>query len=169
LDKHVKTKVIDESIRLVTGEGSGEYEGSFEQLLPVEDGSMEKFYLWNKAQNLFDLVLQTSSSKKDPEKLGRITQFQFLRLAKITEFSKAEGTYFKADLEMLFKSLIKQHDSVSSIDIYDFFTAIEKLSAKLFKDEEEMSPADKIEQFVETATPFFEEFLLQQQEEKENF
>ena len=30
LDKYVKTKVVTESVRLVTGEGSNEYEGSFE-------------------------------------------------------------------------------------------------------------------------------------------
>lgn len=30
LDKRVKAKVMDESIRIVTGEGKGEYEGSFE-------------------------------------------------------------------------------------------------------------------------------------------
>jgi hypothetical protein len=57
-----------------------------------------------------------------------------MRLAKVTEFTKAEGTYFKADLEIIFKNLVKNHDSMSSIDIYDFFTAVEKLSIKMYKD-----------------------------------
>ena len=34
LDKHVKAKVVNEAIRIVTGKGSDEYESSFEQLLP---------------------------------------------------------------------------------------------------------------------------------------
>jgi hypothetical protein len=51
----------------VCDEGNGEFEGSFEQILPVEDGSFDQYYLWNKAQYLFELVLMTSSSKKDPD------------------------------------------------------------------------------------------------------
>jgi hypothetical protein len=49
LDKIVKTRVIDEAIRIVSDEGEGEYEGCFEKILPVEDGSMDKYYVWNKA------------------------------------------------------------------------------------------------------------------------
>ena len=30
LDKHVKAKVVTESIRIVSGEGNDEYDGSFE-------------------------------------------------------------------------------------------------------------------------------------------
>ena len=30
LDKHVKAKVVTEAIRIVTGEGNDEYDGSFE-------------------------------------------------------------------------------------------------------------------------------------------
>lgn len=41
LDKHVKTKVVSEAIRLVCDEGNGEFEGSFEQILPVEGGEMD--------------------------------------------------------------------------------------------------------------------------------
>ena len=49
LDKHVKAKVVTEAIRIVTGECNDEYEGSFEQLLPCEDGSLDQYYVWNKA------------------------------------------------------------------------------------------------------------------------
>lgn len=46
LDKHVKTKVVNETIRLVTGEGNGDDEGCFEQILP--DPSMDDTYnIWN--------------------------------------------------------------------------------------------------------------------------
>jgi hypothetical protein len=48
---------------------------------------------------------------------------------------------------------------MSSIDMYDFFTAIEKLSIKLYKDYEDMNLFDKVEAFIEAASPFFEEFI----------
>ena len=50
LDKHVKAKVVTEAIRLVTGEGDGEYEGAYEQILPCETEDMSEYYVWNKAQ-----------------------------------------------------------------------------------------------------------------------
>jgi len=49
LDKYVKTKVVTESIRLVTGSGSTEYEGSLEKLLPCEDADFDRYYVWNRA------------------------------------------------------------------------------------------------------------------------
>ena len=50
LDKYVKTKVVAEAIRIVTGEGTTEFEGSFEQLLPMEDGEFDDYYIWNRGQ-----------------------------------------------------------------------------------------------------------------------
>lgn len=52
----MKARVVDEAIRIVSGEGNGEFEGAFEQLLPVTDGSLDKYYIWNKVQYLFDLM-----------------------------------------------------------------------------------------------------------------
>ena len=75
LDKHVKAKVVTEAIRLVAGEGDGEYEGSYEQILPNEEEDMDQYYIWNKGQQLFDLILQSSQSKKDKEVQGRISLF----------------------------------------------------------------------------------------------
>mgnify|MGYP000868134592 CR=1 FL=1 len=75
LDKHVKAKVVTEAIRLVAGEGDGEYEGSYEQILPNEEEDMDQYYMWNKGQQLFDLILQSSQSKKDKEVQGRISLF----------------------------------------------------------------------------------------------
>lgn len=50
LDKHVKSKVVTEAIYIVTEEGiDEEFRGSFEQLLPVESGEMDEYYLWNDA------------------------------------------------------------------------------------------------------------------------
>ena len=71
-------------------------------------------------------MLQTSSSKKDAENRDRITQFQFMRLYKIPDFSKV-GSYFKADLEIVFKKLQAKHDC-TALDIYGFFDSIEILS-----------------------------------------
>ena len=47
LDKHVKARVVTEAIRIVSGEGDGEYDGAFEQLLP--DPELEEYYIWNRA------------------------------------------------------------------------------------------------------------------------
>ena len=47
LDKFVKSKVVTEAIRIVTGHGSNEFEGIFEQVRGPEDlGNMT---IWNKA------------------------------------------------------------------------------------------------------------------------
>jgi len=104
LDKHVKAQVVTEAIRIVTGEGDGEYDGVFEKLLPVEDGSMDEFYVWNKGQEFYDLLLQTKDAKKEPNMEHRLSLFQFSRLNKVPDFGK-QGSFFKADLEIVFKNL----------------------------------------------------------------
>ena len=46
----MKAKVVTETIRIVCDQcHDNEYEGSFEQLLPVDDSSMDHYYVWNKA------------------------------------------------------------------------------------------------------------------------
>jgi hypothetical protein len=44
----------------------------------------------------------------------------------VPEYSKA-GSYFKADIEIVFKNLQRKHDC-THLDIYAFFEAIEVLS-----------------------------------------
>lgn len=73
LDKHVKAKVVDETIRIVTGKGEGEHDGAFEQLLP--DESMSEYYVYNDAQTLFELIVSTSQTKKDPDQKDKISLF----------------------------------------------------------------------------------------------
>jgi len=75
LDKHVKAKVVTEAIRIVSGEGNDEYDGSFEQILPCEEEDMDDYYIWNKGQHLFDLMVNLSGSKKDPDLKGRLSLF----------------------------------------------------------------------------------------------
>ncbi len=75
LDKHVKSKVVHEAIRIVTGQCNNEYDGSYEQLLPVKDGSMDNYYIWNRALYLFELMVNSPQTKKDPEMAGRISMF----------------------------------------------------------------------------------------------
>lgn len=73
LDKHVKAKVVTEAIRIVTGQCNDEYAGSFEQVLP--ESSMDNYYVWNKAQQLYEMMTQTQQTKKDPEMKGKISMF----------------------------------------------------------------------------------------------
>jgi hypothetical protein len=124
---------------------------------------MDEYYIWNKAQKLFELITNSSQTKKDPDQKNKISNFQFSRLTKVPSFSKL-GSYFKADLEMVFKSLQKKYE-VQFLDIYGFFDAIEILSAKIYKDQEEMSYLDKVSAFIGETTEFFEELIEQQNEE----
>jgi len=45
LDKYVKSKVVTDTIRIVTGYGSSENEGLFKQILPSPD--LDYLYVWN--------------------------------------------------------------------------------------------------------------------------
>lgn len=62
LDKFVKTQVVAESIRLVTGQGTTEYEGTFKQLLPYEEEDFDRYYIWNRALELFELMCKTGKA-----------------------------------------------------------------------------------------------------------
>lgn len=83
LDKFVKSKVIAEAVRIVTGEGTTEFEGSYEQLLPASDPEFENYYIWNRALNLFELMIKTGKASDS------VTLFQFSKLARVPEFAKA--------------------------------------------------------------------------------
>ena len=52
IDKHIKTKVVTEAIRIVTGQGTEEFLDSYQQILPVEaheEDQWSEYYVWNKA------------------------------------------------------------------------------------------------------------------------
>jgi len=142
LDKHVKAKVVTEAIRIVSGKGNNEYDGGFEKLLPNEEEDMSEYYIWNKGQRLYELVASSSQTKKDPEYKDKVSLFQFSRFYKVPEFGKI-GSFFKADLEMVFKNLQRKYDS-TYLDIYAFFEAIEILSGKVYKTDEETTVGDNI-------------------------
>jgi len=65
LDKFVKTKVVAESIRIVTGSGTNEFEGCMEKLLPCEDEDFDSYYVWNRALILFELMVKTGKKSDD--------------------------------------------------------------------------------------------------------
>jgi hypothetical protein len=56
LDKFVKTKVIGEAFKIVSGQGNDDYDGTYEKILPVEDGTFDDYYIWNRATELFELM-----------------------------------------------------------------------------------------------------------------
>ena len=92
---------------------------------------------------------------------GKISMFQFSRLYKVPEFSKL-GSYFKADLEIVFKQLLVKYDlQHNALDLYAFFDAIEILTTKIYKNQsEDTTYGDNIYSFLEATTTFFEEFLI---------
>jgi len=51
--------------------------------LPVEDGSHDEYYVWNRAQVLFELVVSQGKASET------ISLFQFSRLARVPGFGKA--------------------------------------------------------------------------------
>ena len=57
LDKFVKTKVAADAIRIVTGHGTGEFEGTYQQVLPEDDGSLDGYYIWNRGLTLFEYMV----------------------------------------------------------------------------------------------------------------
>ena len=165
MDKHVKAKVVTEAIRIVTGEGNDEYDGSFEQILPCEEENMDDYYVWNKGQHLFDLMVSLTGIKKDADLKGRLSLFQFSRFYKVPEFNKV-GSYFKADLEIAFKNMQRKYDS-PAIDIYSFFETVEILAQKIYKEYEESTYGEKIEWFLDAAVEYFEEATALQEAENE--
>jgi len=46
----VKSKVIGDAIKIVSEQaGCPEFDETFEQILPMEDGEFDSYYIWNKA------------------------------------------------------------------------------------------------------------------------
>lgn len=68
LDRFVKTKIIGEAIKIVSGQGNDDYDGTFEKVLPVEDGSFDVYYIWNRATELFELMINCG---KQTDQIGQ--------------------------------------------------------------------------------------------------
>ena len=84
------------------------------------------------------------------------------------EFQKL-GSYFKTELDQIYKNLQKKHEC-SSLGIEGFFEAVEILVSKTYKDEVDeegnADPGANLEAFLEVTEPFFEALIQQQEEEK---
>ena len=66
------------------------------------------------------------------------------------------------------KQLLLKHDlQHNCLDLYSFFEAIEMLSQKIYKNQEDSVFGDNICQFLDAAVPFFEDFLHQQEQDLE--
>ena len=53
LDKYLKTLVLEDSIKIVRGKKDNEDYGCFEKILPSDDPEINKFYVWEKAREIF--------------------------------------------------------------------------------------------------------------------
>ena len=75
------------------------------------------------------------------------------------EFGKTGGSYFKADLELVFKNLQKKYECVC-LDIYAFFDACEILAQKIYKEQVNEDGqslyGENVETFLDTSIEFFE-------------
>jgi len=115
--------------------------------LPSNDEDDEQYYVWNRALNLFELMCKSGKAS------DAVTLFQFSKLARVPEFARA-NQFFKADLDICFKNMQRKHDC-AALDLHGFFDAIEYLSKKIYKDEEQFEPC--LTQFLDAAVPFFED------------
>ena len=127
LDKYVKSKVIQEAIRIVTGNGSDENNGLFAKVLPDGATGMDSFYIWNDALTLFEYVVGNGKSGE------YITLYQFQRLAKVPSFTK-NGTVIKADFDICYKNALRKNE-LTQMDFYSFLDAVEVLAGKVYKGE----------------------------------
>ena len=98
IDKYIKTMVIGEAVKIVSGQGNDEYDGTYKKLLPLEDDSYDDYYVWNRVLELFELMVAQGKT------IEFVSQFQFSRLARVPGFAKA-NQFFKADLDICFKNM----------------------------------------------------------------
>ena len=80
-------------------------------------------------------------------------------MARVPEFAKV-NQFFKADLDICYKNMARKYDT-SALDLHAFFDAIEQLSQKIYKEEEDFESS--LDLFLEAAITFFEEQASKQE------
>ena len=63
------------------------------------------------------------------------------------------GSFFKVDIELVFKTLQRKHDQ-NYLDMFAFFEAIEILSQKVYKDGSSLG--EKVRMLLEDSLAYFE-------------
>jgi len=95
------------------------------------DEEWEEYYVWNRAQYLYELMSSSGNTKTSKDLDTNINSMQFSRFSRVPELAKV-GQFFKADLDIVFKNMQRKYDT-QSLDIHGFFNAIEILVPKVFK------------------------------------
>ena len=121
LDKHLKTTVLQDAFQIIKGKGSKGF-GSFEQILPVEDPNINKFYIWDGVREIFDRL----GGVKKPD---HITASQFEKLGRCSLLTSSQ--FGKADYAIVFKEFIRGSES-NYMAFEEFFKAIEVVTSKIY-------------------------------------
>ena len=116
IDKYLKTLVLDDALRIVRSKKPLEDLGWFEQILPWDEES-EKFYIWDKAREVFNLLSGVKKSQF-------ITASQFQKLGRCPELTSSD--FSKAHYDIIFKKVIRKNDS-NYMNWEEFFNALEQV------------------------------------------
>jgi hypothetical protein len=121
LDKHLKTKVLQDAFHIVKSKDLDEF-GCFEKILPVDDKQFNRYYLFDTIRDIFEKL----GGVKKPDFL---TASQFERLGRYPKLIWAH--FGKADYAILFKECVRGLDSNNMV-FDDFIKAIETVVLKMY-------------------------------------
>jgi len=121
LDKHLKTTILQDAFHIVRSKEIMGY-GWFEQILPVEDKSFNRFYIWEEVRQIFHKL----GGIKQPDQL---TASQFCKLGR---YPTLTCSFFgKADYSIVFKQYIRGFEH-NYMGFEEFFGAIETIVSKKY-------------------------------------
>lgn len=121
LDKYLKTLVINDAIKIVRAKKPSDDYGCFEKILPSEDPEINRFYVWDKARDIFGRLGGIKKSES-------ITASQFQRLGRYPELTRPH--FVKAHYDIAFKEATRKSDS-NYMGVEEFYNAIELVASKL--------------------------------------
>ena len=121
LDKYLKTLIMEDCLKIVRSKKPLDDNGCFTKILPSEDPEINKFYIWDKARDVFGKLAGVKKSEF-------ITASQFQRLGRYPELTKPH--FVKAHYDIAFKEATRKSDS-NYMGIDEFFTAIELVTSKM--------------------------------------
>ena len=121
LDKYLKTLILEDAIKIVRAKKPLDNYGCFEKILPTEDDSINRFYVWDKARDIFSRLAGVKKSEN-------ITSSQFQRLGRYSELTRPH--FVKAHYDIAFKEATRKSDS-NYMGVEEFFNAIELVAGKI--------------------------------------
>ncbi len=120
LDKHLKTLVLTDGIRIAKARKELDDLGCYEKLLPRDDVNYERFMFWNEIRTIFTKL----GGLKNPDTL---TSSQFQKLGRYPELTGPK--LVKAQYDILYRQVTSENGGVMGLE--EFFNAMEQMADKL--------------------------------------